>query len=229
MAVAGKTGTTDNDVDRWFAGYTPYYTAVVWCGYDYPEAMVLKDKTSDENPAVTMWQKVMAGIHQGLEPASFRKPTDVVQVSYCCDSGLLATEACRKDARGDRTVTGELCLDDVPTGYCTTHVMVDICGDHVANEYCAEVPGNKLRQVGMLDVERVFPISGIEVLDQSWVHSSAIVPPGSYEADAPEVDPLSLECYIHSEEDVPKDDEDDEDEENDGFSLSDLIDQWLTP
>ena len=226
MTVAGKTGTTDNGVDRWFAGYSPYYTAVVWCGHDYPEAVVLKE--SDDNPAVLLWQKVMARIHQNLEPMSFQKPTDVVQVSYCCDSGKLATEACRNDVRGDRTVTGELCLDDVPTENCDVHVMVDICGDHVANEFCAEVPGNRLHQVGMVDIERIFPISGIEVLDQPYIHSSAIVPPGFYEAASPEVDPINLECYIHSEEDIPKEEEEEETEDG-GFSLGDLINQWLTP
>ena len=151
-----------------------------------------------------------------------------MQVSYCCDSGKLATEACRNDVRGDRTVTGELCLDDVPTENCDVHVMVDICGDHVANEFCAQVPGNRLHQVGMVDIERIFPISGIEVLDQPYIHSSAIVPPGSYEAASPEVDPINLECYIHSEEDIPKEEEEEETEDG-GFSLGDLINQWLTP
>jgi len=226
MAVAGKTGTTDNDVDRWFAGYTPYYTAVVWAGHDYPEAVVLKN--SDDNPAITLWQKVMEQVHQGLEPASFRKPTDVVQVSCCRDSGKLATEACRNDVRGDRTVTGELCLDDVPTENCDVHRFVKICGDHVANEFCAEVPGNRLEEVGLINVDRVFPISGITVLDQSYNHSSAVVPPGYYEASAPDVDPINLECYFHSEEDIPKEEEEEETEKG-GLSLGDLINQWLTP
>ena len=35
MAAAGKTGTTSNNYDYWFCGYTPYYTASVWTGYDY--------------------------------------------------------------------------------------------------------------------------------------------------------------------------------------------------
>ena len=42
MPVAGKTGTTTSDFDRWFAGYTPYYTGVVWCGYDTPEEAELE-------------------------------------------------------------------------------------------------------------------------------------------------------------------------------------------
>ena len=231
MQVAGKTGTTDNDVDRWFAGYTPYYTAVVWCGHDYPEPVVLTD--SDENPAILLWQQVMSRVHENLEPADFDKPTDVVQVLYCRDSGMLATEACRKDARGDRTTVGDLQLEDVPTEYCTTHVMVDVCGDHVANKYCSQVPDNELKQVGLVQVSRVFPISGIVVGDQPYVYSKTSVPPGYFDGISPVVDPLNLECYVHSQEDVPEEEEDEskpevEEEEDDGrYTLQELINKWL--
>ena len=234
MAVAGKTGTTTSDFDRWFAGYTPYYTAVVWCGYDDPEEVVLTDTT--ENPAVTLWQKVMAGIHEDLPEASFDKPADVVSVEYCCDSGKLATEACRKDPRGDRTVTGELYLEDVPTESCDVHAMVDICGasDHVANEYCAQVPGNYIYQVGLLDIARGFPTPGITVEDQAYVHSSKGLEVGLYEAVSPEVDSISLECYIHSQDDLPKEPDEDEDENEEdsqqnagGLDLEELINGLL--
>ena len=232
MQVAGKTGTTDNDVDRWFAGYTPYYTAVVWCGHDYPEPVILTD--SEENPAVMLWHQVMSRVHAELEPADFDKPTDVVQVIYCRDSGMLATEACRRDARGDRTTIGELRLEDVPTENCTTHVMVEICGDHVANRYCGQVPDNELHEIGMINVRRVFPISGIVVGDQPYVLSSASVPPGYFEAISPVVDPLNLECYVHSMEDVPEEEEEEdkkpegEEEEDDGrYTLQELINKWL--
>ncbi len=226
MAVAGKTGTTDDNKDRWFAGYTPYYTAVVWCGYDYPEEMILTDST--ENPAVTLWQKTMSRIHAGLAPAEFTKPTDVVTASYCRDSGLLATEACRKDIRGDRTVSGQLSLEDVPTEYCTCHVMAELCGDHIANEFCSQVPGNKLEKVGLIQVDRVFPISGIVVEDQSYVEDSGTVEPGWYTAAAPEVDPVSLPCYEHSEEDVPKEEEDTTENEESSENWGDLLEEWLS-
>ncbi len=35
--VAGKTGTTNNNHDRWFCGFTNYYTAAAWYGFDIPE------------------------------------------------------------------------------------------------------------------------------------------------------------------------------------------------
>ena len=228
MSVAGKTGTTDNDFDRWFAGYTPYYTAVVWCGYDDPEEVVLTDTT--ENPAVTLWQKVMAGIHEDLPYAEFSKPTDVVTVSYCADSGKLATDACRSDPRGDRTVTGELALADVPTDSCDVHRMVQICGEsnHVANEFCGQVPDNYLYKKGMLDVTRAFPIAGIVVQDQAYVSSSKTIPAGFYEAVATEVDTISVPCYIHSQEDLPKEEEEEEEEDDAGdFDLGNILNDWL--
>ena len=88
MTVAGKTGTTTSDFDRWFAGYTPYYTGVVWCGYDDPEEVVLTD--SETNPAIVLWQKVMEQVHhepcqQGIRQAAQTSSS----VTVCRDSGLL--------------------------------------------------------------------------------------------------------------------------------------------
>ena len=62
MPVAGKTGTTTDNRDRWFCGYTPYYTCAVWTGYDTPEYMSFSG-----NPATQIWQMVMESIHDGLE------------------------------------------------------------------------------------------------------------------------------------------------------------------
>lgn len=227
IQVAGKTGTTSDDKDRWFAGYTPYYTGVVWCGYSYPEEIILTDST--ENPAVYLWHEVMQRVHDDKEAAKFSKPADVITVSYCYDSGLLATEACRKDPRGDRTVTAELYVADVPTASCGVHRMVDMCGEskHVANAYCGDVPGNSLYMQSMLDIVRGFPTPGIVVEDQQYVSSKTPLRAGLFEPVAVEVDAQNMECYIHSEHDAREDDERTEDEEeNDlGTLIRDLIDQ----
>ena len=81
----------------------------------------------------------------------------------------------------------------------------------------------------MIDIDRVFPISGIVVEDQPYVHSSTTVKPGYYEAASPVVDPINLECYIHSEEDIPKEEEEEEEteEEEDTNNWNDLLDGWL--
>lgn len=212
MQVAGKTGTTTSDFDRWFAGYTPYYTGVVWCGYDAPEEVVLTDSTT--NPAIVLWQKVMQGVHKNLKYAEFKKPTNVVECSVCYDSGLLATDACRADPRGNRVVNVELSLYDVPTESCTTHKMVKICGTskHAVNEYCELVPGNTTYEVGLLDVTRGFPIRGIKVLDQAFVVPNAAIPSGYYGAVSPDVDAINVECYVHTFESIPEEEEEEEEE-----------------
>ena len=51
MTVAGKTGTTSDNYDWYFVGYTPYYVAAVWTGYKYNAKINYQG-----NPAVTMWK-----------------------------------------------------------------------------------------------------------------------------------------------------------------------------
>ena len=197
MTVAGKTGTTTSDFDRWFAGYTPYYTAVVWCGYDDPEEVVLTDSTT--NPAIVLWKQVMEPVHDGLADKPFARPTNVVECTVCSESGLLPTDACYADPRGNCVIQMQLSLYDVPTQSCNVHKMVDICKEsgHVANEYCALVEGNETYEVGLLDLVRAFPVRGIVVLDQAYVLSSVQVPAGYYPAVSPDVDAISVDGYIH--------------------------------
>ena len=218
MTVAGKTGTTTSDFDRWFAGYTPYYTGVVWCGYDDPEEVVLTD--SSTNPAIVLWQKVMEQVHDGLANKEFNKPTNVVECTVCRDSGLLMTDACREDPRGSRAVTVELSLYDVPTQNCDVHKEVEICGasGHVVNEYCKQVEGNTTKTVGLLDVSRAFPVRGITVQDQAYAVPNDSLPAGYYPALSPDVDAINVECYIHTRDDLPDPEAPEDEEEEDSAS-----------
>ena len=220
MTVAGKTGTTSRDFDRWFAGYTPYYTSVVWCGYNDPEEIVLTD--SETNPAIVMWKKVMEQVHQNLKNKAFKQPANLVEVTVCRDSGLLPSDACALDPRGERTVRVTLSAHDVPTETCNVHKEVEICNasGHVANEYCAQVQGNSTHKAALLDVSRAFPKNGVVVLDQAYAILSDTLPAGYYAAVSPDVDAINVECYIHSEDDLPEP-EPEEDEEDDGTADSD--------
>lgn len=114
MTAAGKTGTTTDDYDRWFVGYTPYYTAAVWTGYDSQETV-----NASVNPACVLWQKVMTGISQGAQDIGFQSGLQTTQCTYCTSSGLLATAACR--AAGC-SKTGTFVLGDEPTTYCDRHI-----------------------------------------------------------------------------------------------------------
>ena len=210
MTTAGKTGTTTSDFDRWFAGYTPYYTGVVWCGYDDPEEIILTDSTT--NPAIVLWKDVMEIVHRGLKDKDFRKPTNVVECTVCRDSGLLPCDACREDPRGDRLVTVQLSLYDVPTESCDMHKETDICksSGHLANEYCADVPGNSVYPVGLLDVARAFPVRGVVVQDQAFAIPNDDLPEGYFDAVSPDVDAMSVPCYVHNEDNLPKKEEENE-------------------
>lgn len=81
----------------------------------------------------------MQPIHKGLDSKSLYSGSNFRSVSVCLDSGMLATEACRQDARGvDRTSTAYCYAEDIPKGICDKHVLVDYCttGGGVSTEYC---------------------------------------------------------------------------------------------
>ena len=70
QVAAGKTGTTSDEYDRWFCGFTPYYVCTVWTGYDMPSYMYYSG-----NPAAQIWKRVMTQIHAALPAAGFNEPT----------------------------------------------------------------------------------------------------------------------------------------------------------
>ena len=88
--VAAKTGTTDENYDRWLCGFTPYYTAVTWYGFDKNESINFNKK----NPAGLLWANVMSRIHTGLKGAQFEKPNKVKAVTICAETGMRAKTGC---------------------------------------------------------------------------------------------------------------------------------------
>ena len=143
QAIAGKTGTTSSNRDRWFCGYTTHYTAAVWCGYDTPDEIHL-----NTNPAAQLWRKVMQPIHAGLPYEGLYNGNAMRSVDICLDSGLLATAACSADARGINRIVSPLVYPvDAPDETCNKHVLVDYCvtGGGVATEYCSLFPGAEIQ------------------------------------------------------------------------------------
>ena len=90
MDVAAKTGTTDENYDRWLCGFTPYYTAATWFGYDQNETIYF----NRQNPAGIIWANVMKNIHSGLGNATFEKPSWIQTETICADSGEIANSGC---------------------------------------------------------------------------------------------------------------------------------------
>lgn len=138
MTIAGKTGTTTDDKDVWFAGYTPYYTAGVWAGYDEPTKLAKNEKGYHKQ----LWKAVMSRIHKelGLENKDFEKPDGIVTAQVCSESGKLAVPGlCDCDPRGNMVVTEYFAKGTVPTESCNIHVRAKICMDTglLATDRCA--------------------------------------------------------------------------------------------
>ena len=138
MSVAAKTGTTNKDYDRWLCGFTPYYTAATWYGYDLAETVT----GWGTSPASQIWASIMKQVHVGLEGKTFAqdRPDGVATATVCRDSGLLPNEYCKEDPRGDRTYTEYFVKGTVPTKTCECHVKVEICKESgvLANEFCSD-------------------------------------------------------------------------------------------
>ena len=168
QSIAGKTGTTSSNRDRWFCGYTAHYTAAVWCGYDQPEQI-----TVGTNPAAILWRKVMQPVHKGLPNEGLYNGGAFRSVSVCLDSGKIATAACRSDVRGmNRVVTVNVYPGDEPEGTCDKHVLVDYCvtGGAVANEYChqaadADVQSRALVKLNQAEVTQIRDARGTGLVD----------------------------------------------------------------
>lgn len=198
--VAAKTGTTSSSKDRWFAGYTPYYTGVVWCGYDEPEEVILVG--SYTNPALKLWKDVMSIVHEELPNKTFETPAEVTTVTYCKDSGLIATDACRQDPRGSREVSSLLFGSDAPTKECNVHTFVEICPETgmAATPYCSFYGLYPTKTTVLLHMNRQFSMQGVVVGDQRY---AAPVVEGSLNAGyylpaASEYNPASHYCTEHA-------------------------------
>ena len=154
--IAGKTGTTSSNKDRWFCGFTGYYTAAVWCGYDKPEQIHLTGNGS--NPACRLWKKVMQPLHEGLEKKALYDGTNFSGYSICLDTGKIATEACNKDVRGGNHTSFAYCYpEDIKgIGYCDQHVLVDYCvtGGGVATDYCRKFEGVEIKRLSLVKRSR---------------------------------------------------------------------------
>lgn len=123
QAIAGKTGTTTSYRDVWFAGYTPYYTATTWTGYDNNE--ILDRSNGERNLSKTLWRATMKQIHEDLEYKDFTKPEGIVTATVCSQSGKLPIPGLC-DALGC-TRTEYFASDNVPTETCDVHYSGLVC------------------------------------------------------------------------------------------------------
>ena len=143
MAQAGKSGTTTSNRDGVFAGFTPYYTCVVWGGYD--------DNAKQANVVYTryLWRAVMERVHEDLEYKAFEVPEGILKADVCNKSGLLPIEGvCDHDQTGSCIYTEYFALNTLTSDTCNHHITLNICTEtgKIASSEC---PANKV-------IEKVF-------------------------------------------------------------------------
>ena len=141
MDTAAKTGTTNGDTDRWLCGFTKYYSAAVWFGYQYSAEVT----GFGQNPAGTIWANVMKAIHTDLENRDFEEPPGITAATICRDTGCVAGPSCHN------TYVEIFVAGTVPGG-CEGHTTIEVCtetGD-LATEYC---PSKQTRIVGRIGPE----------------------------------------------------------------------------
>ena len=193
VAIAAKTGTTQDNKDRWCIGYTPSLICGVWYGYEYPKEIPRAEKNHFLNAFDTVLNRIYShNVRSSYADRKFEESAHLLTVSYCMDSGLLPSVACLKDARGSRVKTGYFVKGTEPTKRCETHILVDydmVCGG-VATIF---TPKGHIENVGMLLVKREFPTQ-IIVSDAQYVYrelDDGILP--SFNSNEPFFAPLEDE------------------------------------
>ena len=179
--TAGKTGTSGEDRDRMFIGYTPYYVAGIWMGYESGERAVGGIAPTH----LAVWDRVMRTLHEGRlrgeSDGALRgfSTEGLVRCRYCKDSGAVCSGFCKMDLRGEREDSFYFLKGSRPTGLCHTHIPVyyDLARECPAT---SETPLCDLTIVSMLRIgKREFP-KPVYIGDQRFVYT-----PPAGEGDLP--------------------------------------------
>lgn len=197
MAEAGKTGTTSKNLDTWFVGYTPYYTAGIWSGFDNNNISQI-NRTYHKD----VWREIMERIHikKDLKTTDFERPASIVTAKICTKSGLLAVDGVCNHAQGGSTVRTEYFAKGTePTTKCDIHVKISICktSGELANDYCPDVT------------------EGIYLNKENET---------AYTADTKYIVPTK-ECTVHNSHSVVPPNEDDENEGDENEDTPDYEDE----
>ncbi len=183
IEVAAKTGSTNDDRDRTFLGYTPDYVGGVWFGYDNNKAL----SGFLYNPALSLWDRVFEKVYTNLDKdgveyqKTFDRPRDIIEVEYCSVSGKLPTDSCRRDIyyydaasnrfTGSAITKGYFAAGTQPTEKCDCHV--DVKYDRKTQAICFDgcrCPKDDLIVVSFrLNNERAFD-SYVAVLDGDCIY-----------------------------------------------------------
>jgi penicillin-binding protein 1A len=110
---AGKTGTTNDNTNAWFCGFTPSFCAAVWVGFD--QYVTMGNRKTGARMALPIWADFMGKITAEKGDEKFSRPPGIVEKSICAASGMLATSTC------DSILTEVFLPDNVPQNLCDLH------------------------------------------------------------------------------------------------------------
>ncbi len=187
MSNAGKSGTTTGNNDIWFVGYTPYYTAGIWAGYDSNQKLTSQNGGTSFHKV--LWRKIMTRVHEGMSDPGFSVPDSIETANICRKSGKLAVSGiCNHDPRGNAIYTEYFARGSVPTDVCNIHVRATVCSEshRLPTPYCPErttaiflvlPPGEE----GTTD-DSAFAMPGYCTIHSA---NSVIIPPGN-NTDSPD-------------------------------------------
>ena len=210
--TAGKTGTSGGNKDKIFVGYTPYFTAGIWCGYDKGDKAIVNSKSH-----LDIWDDIMLSLHNDSILSEEREfSTEGLQfLSYCKDSGREYSENCIYDPRGERGEYGYFTVDNMPNGSCDRHILCyyDTETKGIATAHC---PAQNLALVSLIRVnDRNFP-KEITVTDAEFVYRDIdgytprpidyslpyfyyTIPDGVFVGRSKGKKQFNSGCYIHDE------------------------------
>ncbi|MCH5212226.1 MAG: PBP1A family penicillin-binding protein [Oscillospiraceae bacterium] len=114
MPTYGKTGTTDDNFDKWFVGFTPYYVGACWFGFDTPSNLAKAGITG--NPCLSAWKKVFDKLSENQSYKTISKPSSVVETNVCSISGM-------KPRAGCKSVKGYFIEGTQPKVTCNNHFL----------------------------------------------------------------------------------------------------------
>ena len=177
MDQAGKTGTTTGSRDSLFAGYTPYYTCVVWGGNDDNSMQNSNQCTYARN----IWREAMSRIHAELPYQEFVMPESIVTADVCMDSGKLPVPGtCDLCPKGNAIYNEFFAPGTVPIETCDHHITLSLCtaSGLIANQNCPA--GQVIQQTFIIGADPTTPdgpfIATPEFLASTCTHQPVVEP-----------------------------------------------------
>lgn len=212
--TAGKTGTSGGSKDKSFIGYTPYYTAGIWCGYDASDRGIQGLSKSH----LEIWDEVMHDLHQEIiEGDNIREFTTdgLYRLPYCMDSGRVYTNTCIYDPRGRREEYGYFTENNAPFGDCDRHILCNYDSETKAIA-CPNCPGENIVKIALLNIsDRAFPkeiiitdaefvyrdIDGhtLRPVDYALPYFQYTIPDGVFVGISKNKKQFNSNCYLHDD------------------------------